>query len=437
MQAAKKGKKFELPLWYLLRQDGSSPKLANEYGAFMKAAEAVLGQHDDKVFDAVRGRLEALMSYSVPIVIVGSCATVRAAQMFRRMNQQGMSLSTSDLVCSQLASHDPSLRRDMRQYQALADKTEILLPLSGIFEEDILFASLLAGCPDPSVLDMHPDTLLTRVESPEGVSAIRAGFNRLASSAELSAGLLSSCGVSSRRKWPIDAISIALVAAVAQHRDRFATRETEGVLRQQVRRWWWAEHLTQVPMGRRRPLVEVFRRLSNFLSSSRVERPKPASFVDAGLADKLKAPQGAGQQSPSLALRNLVECALRGGKPRLEDLFSGREMGPLSEGIDLHHLFPRAWARRSGIDNVDSVVNLTLMAEGSNRDIIRDKGPKEQFQLLLDKGRVKDADFSEHDVRARLQSHGLDVDLFLSAQYEACCERRLVWLDERVRAMLA
>jgi len=438
MKAVRRGK-FELPLWYLLRQDGSSPKLAMEYRDFMSAAKKELSSDKDGVFHDIATRLEEVMSYPVPIVMIDSCTTVRAAQMFRRMNQQGMPLSTSDLVCSQISGHDASLRREMRQYQARADKTASLLPLSGIFEEDVLFASLLAGHADSSGIDLHPDRLLSRIESREGVGVVRAGFDRLVSSTDLSAGLLASCGVSSRRKWPIDAISIALLAAVAVHQERFSARETEGVLKQQVRRWWWAEHLRQAALGangRRPGLLDVFQRLSDFLSAPRAERPNPATLADAGLSDVLRSPRIARVHSPSLVLTALMECALRAGKPRLEDLFSGEEMGPLSEGVDLHHLFPKAWARRSGLGSVDSVLNLTLMGQDSNRNILRDKSPGEQFNALLKHGQSKDSGFTEYDVRTRLKNHGLDVDLFLSGNYEQCCEHRLAWLSERIRLML-
>lgn len=428
-ERAQEGRAFELPLWYLLRHRNDGSARNQLYLEFMGHAEEVL-KGSDGLFSILKQRLDDVIEYKVPVAKLQSCTARRAAQIFRRMNQQGLTLSISDLACSQLFIHDAKLRGDMRAMQQAADGASDGVPLSGIYEEDILWVSVCVGSAGSGKPDLSAGALMTLAESPAGVRLIRDGFERFRASVGLSAEILRRCGVVSRDRWPIDAVTLALLAAVAVHHEEFSESESRGALKAQMRRWWWAEQLRQVKLPRRPNMVDVFRRLGDFLRAP-AERPSPLSFEEAGLRELLRAPRKAGQHSPSNALMALVECLLRSGEPILKDVFQHSDIRHSTRPLDLHHLFPKAWAAREGIGNVDAIANLTLMSPDSNRNLIRDDSPVELIERLSSlKGATREG------VIRLLDRHGVPEALFASGDYEAFIEHRLGWLDERLRRLL-
>lgn len=429
LQRAKDGDAFELPLWYLLRHRNDGSARNQLYREFMDHAAKVL-KGSDGLFAILEQRLDDVIEYKVPVAKLQSCTARRAAQIFRRMNQQGLRLTISDLACSQLFLHDAKLRGDMRALQQEADGAPGGAPLSGIYEEDILCVSVCAGSAGSVKPDLSADALMMLAESPAGVRLIRDGFQRFRASIGLSAEILRRCGVVSRDRWPIDSVTLALLAAVAVHQEGLSESESRGALKAQLRRWWWAEHLRQAKMPRRPKMVDSFQRLEQFLRSP-AERPSPLSFEEGGLRELLQAPRKPGQNAPSHALTALVECLLRSGEPILKDLFQHSDIRHSTRPLDLHHLFPKAWAAREGIGNVDAIANLTLMSPDSNRKLIRDDSPAELIERLSGlQGATREG------VVRLLDRHGVPEALFASGDYEAFIEHRLGWLDDRLRRLL-
>jgi len=415
MARAREGDSFELPLWYLLRSDSrSAPDAAADFDDFI---ECLRVHHDDapEEVDLVVQLLRQVPEYRVPIVVLDPCSSATAAEVFRRINRQGEPLALTDLVCSQFFVHDPALRTNMRELQSMCDRFDCP-SLYGIHEEDILRIALLSSAPGTATAASAFDRLLARAQTPEGVKLVRAGVDRMDAALEYAAEILAECGVEDRESWPIDSVVHALVAAIAVHQEQLVGRRS-GVWKHRLKKWWWGEVMRQLPLPRRPGPIDVVRRLTKEIEAGESGQFRmPTSLQDAGLRDRMRSEQ------PFPSLRLTVECLLR--SQQLRDFATFRDMPASGESLDLHHLFPKAWARRLGIPGVDCLANLTLMSATTNRAIIRDKGPKEFVDELL-----HGAEDARHLLYKIMREHGIEPEPYLAGDFESFMERRLQWFD--------
>jgi len=58
---------------------------------------------------------------------------------------------------------------------------------------------------------------------------------------------------------------------------------------------------------------------------------------------------------------------------------------PSYELIDDHHIVPRSWGMKNNVANIDTVLNRTLLAPETNRNIIADKLPNEYLPELIER----------------------------------------------------
>jgi hypothetical protein len=96
------------------------------------------------------------------------------------------------------------------------------------------------------------------------------------------------------------------------------------------------------------------------------------------------------------------------------------------EAIDIHHIFPREYCARQGIDSglADSILNKTPLSARTNR-IIGSKAPSEYLDRL-----GRSAEVSSEEMNRILQSHYIepthlrndDFDAFIAAREEAIAQ---------------
>jgi hypothetical protein len=393
-----------------------------------------------EVFAIIRKQLEAFVRYEVPLITVKPCTAIRAAQMFDRMNRKGQPLDSADLVCSQLFIHDPSLRQDLRALcQRCSAQPYIAWPLRDLYEEDVLRVAVCAGAESAVGLDFDAVRLLQRVRSADHVRSIRSGLESFSRSLVQGAEILGECGVASRRHWPIPTVCQALLAAVARHSDKIgfgrSNRMAAGYWKRQLIRWWWCENLRQIPLTRRPDLPAVLSDLESLILARREVSEVP-SFSAAGLREHMLGQRKTGIARSGSALSLLFECLLR--TLELSDFASGRRLDSKHLELDLHHIFPKAWARDNGIADVDCLLNLTLLTRDTNRNLVKSKGPQGFFAELALKhaaagGSVDGVDASLDRI---LAGHGIVRELCSAGRYREFLQYRADWADDRLREHL-
>jgi hypothetical protein len=438
LESARKRASFRLPLWYLLQQGYENRSAAGEFSEFLEhARQAFLDSERADAFSIVRSQLELVGRYQVPVITVRPCTAIRAAQMFDRMNRKGQPLDSADLVCSQLFIHDSSLREHMRTLcQRCSSPPFTAWPLRQLYEDDVLRVALCAGARSSAAIDFDPVKLLKVVRKPDGVRSIRNGFDSLSRTLAHGSEILGECGVASRRHWPIPAICQALLAAVGRHSDTMgfggANRMAAGHWRRRLVRWWWCENLRQIPMLRRPDLSSVFADLEGWILAAR-ELPDIPTFTSAGLREHMLGPRRTGIARSGSSLSLLFECFLR--MIDLEDFASGKQLDSKNLELDLHHIFPKAWARDNGLGDVDCLANLTLLTRDTNRNLIKSKGPESFFCELARENAAAGGTGSEveADLDRVLDGHGVSRALCSVHRYREFLEYRMDWADRRLR----
>jgi hypothetical protein len=444
MKRAERHKGFVLPLWYLLRQGGDHRGEAARVAEFMEYARTSLG--DDgrcPAFRLISDQLGKILGYEISVIEVKPCSAVRAAQMFARMNMKGQPLDGADLVCSQLFIHDGRLRQDMRDFRDACNgsgghQRERFVAISDLYEEDVLRMSACAGAElSGSALragSMDADRLLHAVRSREGVGAIRNGFSLVRDSHQAGAKILLACGVSSRHHWPIPSICQALLVAVARHSTRMfggSGRITEGQWKRRLVRWWWSEHLRQVSLSRRPEMPVVMSGLESLILESREVSDVP-TFSASGLRDHLLGPRNRGIARSGQSLTLMLGCLLR--SMEVPDFATDERLDSRDSDLDLHHIFPKAWARRQGVGDVDCLANLTLLTSATN-NMIRDKAPAVFFQEFIEE-HVRQGSSRmevEDDLDRKLRKHGIRRELCVQESYRDFLEHRVDWLDTQLQ----
>jgi hypothetical protein len=429
--AQRKQPKFVCPLWYFTYDGVRRP----EFEKFLELFRAAYPTDVDLV-ERIIWQVRQVRTFIVPVIKMDSCSAMRAAQIFRRINQKGEDITGADLVCSQFFLHDSTLRSTMREIQKQCDDglkcdsgPNVSMAFAGVLEEDLLRMAVCAGTPDGVTPDLRLERLLVAVRSKDGVARICDGVSRLQVVIPRVAQILALCGVSRRDKWPIDATVQALTAALACHKKINSDTKNWGTWNGRLVQWWWHHTLLNVASLRRLTVVDLFEELNAALSSNDLSKFEMRStFEDYDLADLLISCPRRGSARPGQSLTLAVECLLR--RLRLKDFSSGLEMQVTDDALDMHHLFPKDWANRKGIPGVDCLANLTMMHADTNRKDIRALGPREFIDRLLSQAQDRKA-----QVAKMLASHGIDEYAYLSGDFRGFLSHRLAWFDARLGEM--
>ncbi|MCX5641335.1 MAG: DUF262 domain-containing protein [Planctomycetota bacterium] len=426
MSKAAKKECFRLPLWCLLKQDPkSSSAIARDVERFKDAFFDCYSKDDQlPKAQAIFEQLLKIRTFSIPITRLEECSAIRAAAIFTQINCKGLPLASSDLICSQFVVHDRDLRSSIRELQATCDgRTLPSTALKGIFEEDLLRIAVAVSAGQESISDFDSNRLLRQVERKEGVDAIGNGVNAIRPALKFAAEILGECGISDRESWPIDSLQHSLIAVLARHPSIFTAAKGGGPGPWKYRfiKWWWKENLRQI-LEVRRPKTSVIT----------ADLDRAVNSVDQGFFSPIPTfsemnLRGALLKDPySISLSRLVASLLR--TLDLPDFHSHSRMNSGYQSLDLHHIFPKAWAKTSGIPDVNCLANLTLMESTTNQNIIRAKSPAVLMEELLD---------GAEDARPRLseilKKHGILESAYRANDFKEFLEFRLDWFDERLK----
>lgn len=154
---------------------------------------------------------------------------------------------------------------------------------------------------------------------------------------------------------------------------------------------------------------------------------KEPDFVTNFAPDKLKL-----SAETKGAVVNAVMCLLMQGVVR--DLYTGQKIDKtliLREGIDVHHIFPKAYLESKGgwtQTEINNAVNKTLISSKTNREI-RSKCPSLYLPKIL--GTKK-----PHEFRVVLDSHAIEYDDMDSDNFKKLISNREKALIGRIKKLL-
>jgi len=112
------------------------------------------------------------------------------------------------------------------------------------------------------------------------------------------------------------------------------------------------------------------------------------------------------EESQNSSIYKAIFCVLI--KEKALDFITYEE--PVYSELEDHHIVPKSWGNRNKIDNINSVLNRTPIANDTNKNIIRDRLPNTYIRDLFKRVKKKD------DVYKMFESHLISrkaVDILL------------------------
>lgn len=318
--------------------------------------------------------------YQMPLILLKRPTPKDAVcQVFEKVNTGGVSLTVFELMTATFAADDYNLREDwhdrqqrLREYRILKkiQNDELLQAITLLATAERRRQKITEGVHSdnaPGIGCKRKDILaLTLAEYQRWVEPATIGFIRVAK-------LLRSQKLFDARDLPYGTQLTPLAAIMALLGDR---AEHDGV-RTKLIRWYWCG---------------VFGELYGSAVESRFARdlPEVLAWVDGG-AEPTTVRDANFFPSRLLTLRTRNSAAYKGLHTLLlrDGALDFRSGDPIEsqlyfdERIDIHHIFPKDWAAKQGIDakHYDSIVNKTPLSAKTNRTI-GNKAPSIYLALL-------------------------------------------------------
>lgn len=305
--------------------------------------------------------LMRFQTYKVPVIVLLRDTPKEAVcQVFEKVNTGGVSLTVFELVTATFAADDFQLRRDWDDRSArIKDKRPVLADLDGA---DFLMAVTLCstfrrnvagkgvvGCKRKDIL------ALTLEDFKACASAVEKGFVD-------AARFLSSQHVYDTKGLPYQTQLAPLSVICAELGDAF---EADPV-RQKLARWYWSGVFGELYGGANEGRFAFD--VPEVLAWIRGDAGEPRTIQNANFAP-----------TRLLSLQSRLSAAYKGVMARLieagsHDFLSGDSIALTSYfelDIDIHHIFPRAYCERVGLDRArwNSVINKAPLSARTNRII--------------------------------------------------------------------
>jgi hypothetical protein len=300
-------------------------------------------------------------TYKIPVIVLRRETPKEAVcQVFEKVNTGGVSLTVFELVTATFAADDFPLRRDWdERAERIKDKRPVLHDVGGT---DFLTAVTLCstyrrhmggkgavGCKRKDILKLTLDDYKSHAD------AVEQGFGR-------AARFLSREHVYDTKGLPYHTQLLPLSVICAALGDEF---ERDPV-RQKLARWYWSGVFGELygSASEARYSFDV----SEVLAWIRADGGEPRTIQQSNFAPVRL-----------LSLQNRLSAAYKGLMARLidagsHDFMSGDAIALTSYfelDIDIHHIFPRAYCEKSGLDRSrwNSVVNKAPLSARTNRII--------------------------------------------------------------------
>jgi hypothetical protein len=379
-------------------------------------------------------------AYQLPVILLKKETSKEAVCLvFEKVNTGGVSLSVFELITASYAADGFNLRDDwfgskVRQVASRRERleqdpllagteaTEFLQALSLIYTHVIRQADIASGKTGKQVRPVsakRADVLqLPLTAWKDWADALEAGFRQVARF------LRKECFYS-RRELPYSTQLVPLAAVFTRLGDRWL----EPRIYDKLAQWLWCGVLGELYGG----AVET--RIANDYEELLVwfedDSAAPRTVRDASFQperfDTLRS-------RLSAAYKGINVLVLREGS---QDWFwkaNIHELDVDEVALDIHHIFPRDWCEKRGIekDQYDSILNKTAISYKANRKVGGD-APSIYVPRLQ---REKQVGLSDSKMSEILESHALSAELLLQDAFNPFIEDRRRRLSELVeRAM--
>jgi hypothetical protein len=370
--------------------------------------------------------VEAFRAYYVPVITLERETTKEAVCLvFEKVNTGGKKLDAFELLTAIYAADHFQLRRDwlgddktgevgraarLGRHDVLSQlqSTDFLQAISLLHTLERREAAAAAGkegkelpqvsCTRQAILNLPLTAYRTWADAVEQSFLQAAKFLQL-----------------QRIYWRKDVPYLTQLVALAAIITRLGARWEEDGARRKIAQWYWCG---------------VFGELYGSTIESRLA--KDVQDVPIWIDDDSKRPttvQDANfAQERLYTLRSRLAAAYKGLHALLmrtgcEDFRSGQPYELTSfweERVDIHHIFPRAWCKKQGIERgrYDCVVNKTPISARANR-IIGGAAPSEYLQKL-----EKNAGINAERMQVILASHLVDMDALRRDDFESFFAQR-------------
>lgn len=361
--------------------------------------------------------LLAFHQYQMPVIELGRRTSREAVCLvFEKVNTGGKKLDAFELLTAIYAGEEEGfhLRDEWTAIQKTLAGTLQLRdhPLTRLEATDFFQALALlqtrarrlahvsdARPGDPPAISCTRDTLLGLP-----LSAYKTHTKRLVEGFQRAGKFLFSQHLYWFKDVPYRTQIVPLAAIIAELGERW---EHEAV-RTKLARWYWCG---------------VFGELYGSAIESRFAKdiseviawidggPEPTTIRDANFRDERLNTM---TSRLSAAYKGVHALLMKEGA---SDFRSGQRFDHTSyfdEGVDIHHIFPRAWCEKNGIERnaYDTIINKTPISYKTNRTIGGD-APSAYLARLPKQGAA-----SPEDIDAHLRSHLIDPELLRADSFE-------------------
>jgi hypothetical protein len=368
--------------------------------------------------------IQRYQQYQIPLILLRKETPKEAVcQVFEKVNTGGVSLTVFELLTATFAADDYNLRDDWaarekrlkhRPVLRSIESTDFLQAITLLATQDRRRQALAEGIPAdsaPGISCKRRDVLrLTIFDYRKWADRVAAGF-------EKAAKFLNSLRIYDARDVPYRTQLVPLAATLAALDER---ADDDGV-RARIARWYWCGVFGELYGGAietrfAKDLPEVLAWIEGGQEPSTIA---DANFAPARLLT-LRTRNSAAYKGLSTLLIRDGGLDFRTGYPiDLQTYFD--------EKIDIHHIFPQAWCKASGIDakRCDSVVNKTPISAKTNR-MIGGNAPS-GYLPRVQKNASIDTDRMDEILRSHLIEPGLlradDFDGFFQDRSQALLGR--------------
>lgn len=367
--------------------------------------------------------LLAFHQYQMPVIELGRRTSREAVCLvFEKVNTGGKKLDAFELLTAIYAGEEEgfhlrdewtAIQKTLAGTLQLRDHPLTRLEATDFFQALALLqtrarrlAHVSDGRPgDPPAISCTRDTLLGLP-----LSAYKTHTKRLVEGFQRAGKFLFSQHLYWFKDVPYRTQIVPLAAIIAELGERW---EHEAV-RTKLARWYWCG---------------VFGELYGSAIESRFAKdiseviawidggPEPTTVRDANFRDERLNTM---TSRLSAAYKGVHALLMKEGA---RDFRSGQRFDHTSyfdEGVDIHHIFPRAWCEKNGIARAayDTIINKTPISYKTNRTIGGD-APSSYLARLPKQGAA-----SPEDIDAHLRSHLIDPELLRTDSFEAFISAR-------------
>lgn len=394
-------------------------------------------------FDFKKTVLDAYNEYQLPLIVLKKETSKEAVCLvFEKVNTGGVPLSVFELVTASYAADGYNLRDDwygsaqrktpsrykrMKNAEALLEtvqNTDFLQSITLLHtlqrrREDIAAnkqgkSIAPVSAKRSAVLELPLDAYKQRADALEGGFIQAARFLR------------DEC-VRQTRDLPYRTQLAPLAAVMAE---LGPNRWREPRIYQKLASWYWCGVLGELYGG----AVEtrVANDVEDMLAWLDDDSQVPRTVQDANFqADRLKSLRS----RQSAAYKGVNVLVQRGGAKDFYWKSSIRELDADDVALDIHHIFPRDWCIKQGIEAkvYDSIINKTAISYRANRKI----GGAAPSQYLSSLQQDKQVQLGDTEMDAVLQSHGIPSAAMRSDDFDGFYAQRSEGLMSLIKAAMA